>query len=355
MRALAYRGAGQLVPEDRPVPRPGPGEVVLRVDACGICGTDLRIAAGAHGAYAGAGAAGRIPGHEVAGTVAEAGRGAAATVGERVFVAPNYGCGRCRQCQRGQAGRCASARAIGITEDGGLAGYLLLPAALVAQGNLLRAGVADPAAVALAEPLACALRGSRACGTGPGDVVLICGAGPVGLLHVALARLAGAAAVLVADPHPGRRARALAWGAASAHDTGAAELRAALAAVGADGADVVIVAAPAPLAQQQALELAAAGGRILLFAGLPRDASRVELDTNLVHYKELVVTGTTGSSTAECRDALELITTGQVDTGALIDARLDLSAARDALDLVRSRQVTKAVIVAAAADAAGPA
>jgi L-iditol 2-dehydrogenase len=340
MRALAYRGPGRLELEDRPDPKARDGEVVLRVDACAICGTDLRIAAGDHSAYRDAD--GRVPGHEIAGTVVQAGPGARAAVGDQVFVIPNYGCGACRPCRRGQVTMCAVKRAVGVTEDGGLADYLLLPAALVAQGNLLPvAAGTDPAAAALAEPLACALRGQRACGIDAGDVVLVCGAGPVGLLHVALARLAGAGTVLVSDPHPERRERALAWGAAAACDPG--EVRDA---VPGEGADVVIVAAPSAPAQRQALELAAAGGRISLFAGLPKAASRVGLDTNLIHYKELVVTGSTASTVESCRAALKLITSGQVDTGALIDTRRDLSAASDAIELVRSRRAVKAAIVA---------
>ena len=161
MQVLAYRGPNSLVLEERAPPRAGAGEVVVRVDACSICGTDLRIAAGSHRAYADA--SGRVPGHEIAGTVVEVGDGAEATAGARVFVAPNYGCGRCRACLRGAVNLCETPRAVGISEDGGFAEYVRLPRELVAQRNLLpiRDG-ADPGAVAIAEPLACALRGSRA-------------------------------------------------------------------------------------------------------------------------------------------------------------------------------------------------
>jgi L-iditol 2-dehydrogenase len=346
MRALAYRGPGRLVLEDRPDPCPGDGEVVLRVEACTICGTDLRIAAGAHSAYRDG--AGRVPGHEVAGTVVAAGPGARAATGERVFVAPNYGCGECRQCRREQVNLCRSGRAIGITDDGGAADYLLLPRALVAQGNLLPAGAElDPAAVALTEPLACALRATAACRISAGDVVLVCGAGPVGLLHMRLARLAGAEVVLASDPHRHRRERALGWGAAGACAPDPGVLRTALADAGAAGADVVIVAAPSAAAQQQALELAAPGGRVSLFAGLPRDSPAVAMDTNLIHYKELSVTGSTGSTTSDCRAALELIRGGQVDAGALIDARLELARAPEAIELVRSRRAMKAAVIPA--------
>jgi L-iditol 2-dehydrogenase len=334
MQVLAYRGSGSLVVEQRPRPQAGEGEVVVRVDACSICGTDLRIAAGTHRAYASAD--GRVPGHEVAGTVVEAGAGVEARAGNRVFVAPNYGCDRCRACRRGDVNLCETARAIGITEDGAFAEYVLLPSELVAQGNLLPCrDEVDSAAIALAEPLACAIRGSRACRIVEGDVVIVFGAGPIGLFHIALARIAGAGEVHVCEPNSARRERALAWGATAGYADGAELPR---------GADAVIVAAAVPAAQQQALELAGTGGRVNFFAGLPRERSRVELDTNLIHYKELVVTGTTASTNDECRAALDLIFDGRVDAAALIDARFDLASAHDAFELAASGRALKVVI-----------
>jgi len=340
MKVLAYRGPGVLELEDRPQPHVRDGEVVVHVDACGICGTDLRIAAGGHRAYANA--LGRVPGHEISGTVLEVGGDLGVAVGDRVFVAPNYGCGHCRACRRRRVNLCPDMRALGITEDGAFAEYLLLGRDLVAQGNvLLVGGEADPGAVALAEPLACALRGSQACGTGAGDVVLVYGAGPVGLLHVALARLAGAGAVVVCEPNPQRRQRAYGFGATSVVEANVDALREAL---GPDGADVVVVAAPVASAQREALELAGSGGRVNFFAGLPRDFSAVELETNLVHYKELVVTGTTASTNESCREALDLIVAGRVCTAALIDLRSDLASAPAAFDAARSGEVMKVVV-----------
>jgi L-iditol 2-dehydrogenase len=334
MRALAYRGPGRLELEERPDPEPGDGEAVLRVEACSICGTDLRIAAGSHRAYADA--LGRVPGHEIVGVVTATGRGAAVEEGARVFVAPNYGCGRCRACLRGDVNLCERPRAVGISEDGGFAEQMRLPRELVEQGNLLPlANGADPGAAAIAEPLACALRGFGRARVEAGDRVVVFGAGPVGLMHVALAREAAAAEILVCEPNAERLERAAAWGATASYVDQAAVP---------EGADAVIVAAPAASAQQRALELAAPGGRVIFFAGLPRGASRVELDTNLVHYKELVVTGTTASTNAECRDALGLILAGRVDTGALIDARLGLEAAREAFALAGSGRALKVVI-----------
>jgi L-iditol 2-dehydrogenase len=333
VEALVYRGPGAIEVERRPTPEPGPGEALVRVRACGICGTDLRIASGAHRAYPDGTV--RVPGHEIAGVVEAAGEGAGVAAGDGVFVAPNVGCGRCDQCRAGRVNLCRTPQALGITRDGALATHLLASTDLVAQGNLLPVpNGADPAAVAVTEPLACVLRGQRPCRIARGDRVLIIGAGPIGLLHLLAAQTREPGAVVVSEPSPVRRAQAAERGADLV--VGPDEL---------DGDfDVVIVAAPAAAAQVAALELAAPGGRVNFFAGLPRDGSRVELDTNLIHYKELLVTGTTACTTEDCREALELVLSGAVDTGRLVTERRPLAEAVEALAAARSGEQLKVVI-----------
>ena len=337
MKALVYHGPEDLRVEERPDPEPGPGEALLRVAACGICGTDLRIASGSHRAYPDGTV--RVPGHEIAGSLEAVGEGVDLPVGSAAFVAPNIGCGHCPECSAGRVNLCRTPRALGITDDGGFAEYVLLDGQLVAQGNVLVVDDgSDMGALALVEPLACALRGSKACRIGEGDVVVIAGAGPVGLMHLQLAKLRDPATVIVSEPSAARRTEAERFGAdLTVEPADLAE------AVG-DGADVVITAAPAPAAQAQALELAAPGARINFFGGLPRERSRVELDTNLIHYRELLVTGTTANTTVDCREALELVVSGRVDTAALIGDREPLDTAADAFAAARSGELLKVVI-----------
>jgi L-iditol 2-dehydrogenase len=214
------------------------------------------------------------------------------------------------------------------------------------QGNVMAVDDdIDLATLALAEPLACALRGSEACSIAGGDVVLIVGAGPIGLMHLLLAQLPSPELVLVSEPSAERRAEAERFGAGRTVDPTTEDLAEVVREVsGGRGADVVITAAPVPAAQAQALELAAPGGRINFFGGLPRDRSMVELDTNLIHYKELLVTGTTANTNAECARAVELITSGRIDAAALIGARVPLAEAHRAFELARSGDVLKVVI-----------
>jgi L-iditol 2-dehydrogenase len=345
MRALVYEGPNRLEIEDRSEPTPERGEAVIRVLAAGICGTDLRIAKGAHRAYPDG--TRRVPGHEIAGEVVAIGAGVEGTaVGERVFVAPNLGCGVCPACRAGRVNLCANADAFGITLDGAFAEFMHVPAAAVEGGNLMRVPPdADPAAVSVVEPLACVLRGQRAVSLGEGDSVLVCGAGPIGLLHVLLASTAGARQVIVSEPHPRRRADAQAFGAAVGIDPTAEDLRErVLEVTDGLGADVVITAVPVRAVQEQSLELAAVGGRINFFGGLPREASSITIDSNVVHYRELTLTGTTANDTDDCRGALELATAGRIDLGRIVTARFGLDEARDAFDAAGAGRELKVVI-----------
>jgi L-iditol 2-dehydrogenase len=342
VRALVYHGPRDLRVEERAPLEPGPGEALLRVGACGICGTDLRIESGGHRAYPDGTV--RVPGHEIAGILEEVGPGTDLTAGATAFIAPNVGCGRCRACRDGRVNLCRTPEALGITRDGGFAETVLLSADVVAQGNVLvTPGEQDMAALALVEPLACALRGSKACAIREGDLVVISGAGPVGLMHLLVARLSRPAAVVVSEPSAARRSEASRFGADAVVEP--AELAATVEELSEGaGADVVITAAPSAAAQRQALELAAPGGRVNFFGGLPRDSSLVELDTNLIHYRELVVTGTTANTNEDCREALELVTAGRVDTAALVGERRSLGQADEAFEAARSGDVLKVVI-----------
>jgi len=345
MLAAVYHGPEDVRLEEVAVPVIGADEVLLKVANAGICGTDLRIWHGAHRKFPPGTV--RIPGHELVGDIAELGANVKGLEpGERVFVAPNMGCGHCRQCVSGNNNRCARYEAIGVTMDGAFAEYVRIPAAAILQGNLIPlAAQADPAAAALIEPFACVLRGQDAVAVRPGEVVLVVGAGPIGVMHVMLARLRGAGRVIVSDLLPDRLRLAIRTGA----DRTVSPLQEDLAAViaeesGGEGADVIIVAAPAAGAQEEALKLSAIGGRINLFGGLPREQSTIRFDSNLVHYKELVVTGTTACSTADCWRAAALVNSGRVDLSHLVSARFPLSEALQALAAAEDRKSLKVVI-----------
>ncbi|MCC2321484.1 zinc-binding dehydrogenase [Cellulomonas xiejunii] len=346
MRAVAYRGPHDLVVEERAEAPLAAGEVRVAVESVGVCGTDVRIVKGEHSAYAGV--VGRVPGHEVVGRVAEIAPAtdAGCAVGDLVFVAPNLGCGECAFCATGDENLCPATDGIGITLDGGFADSLVVPARAVAAGNLIRLEEgSSPDAAVLIEPLACVLRGQDKVGVREGDTVLVAGGGPVGLLHVALAVSRGARLVICSEPSPERRAAARRAGAAVVVDPTAEDLHAAVAhALGGRGPDVVVTAAPVHALQRQALEIAAVGGRVLLFGGLPKSRPTVEMDTNLIHYKELVVAGTTASNLTDCRRAAELVSGGAVDLDWMVSHVCALEDAARAVAQVQDASALKVIL-----------
>ncbi len=345
MIAAVYHGPNDLRVEEVPRPEIGPNEVLLKVLDASICGTDLRILHGGHRKYPEGTV--RIPGHELVGEIVEIGPNIHGFApGQRVFVAPNMGCGHCPQCIAGNNNICPNSDALGITLDGGFAEYVRLPAAAVHQGNLIPIGDdTDPAAAALIEPFACVLRGQDAVNVQSGDVVLVIGAGPIGVMHVMLANLRGAIKVIVSDGNPERRQRALRFGADRVVDYRNEDLEAiVMAETGNRGADVIITAAPSPEAQEQAPRLAAMSGRINFFGGLPKSKPNIQLDSNLVHYKELIITGTTACSTRDCLRAVALLNSGRLDLAPLISLRFPLREARSAFAAAKNRDVLKVVL-----------
>ncbi|MDP3451099.1 MAG: zinc-dependent dehydrogenase, partial [Anaerolineaceae bacterium] len=328
MLAAVYHGPNDLRVEQVDLPIIGAGEMLVKVVSASICGTDLRIFHGNHRMYPEGTV--RIPGHEVVGTIVEMGANVEGyQVGQRVFCAPNTGCGHCLQCISGNNNLCSQYDAIGVTSDGGFAEYVRIPANSVRQGNIIPINfTVDPAVAALMEPFACVLRGQNALHIQPGEVVLIIGAGPIGVMHVKLAKARGAGKVIVSEPIKDRAEQAKRMGADKVINPATEDLKKALLEESQGrGANVIIVAAPVHVAQEAALDLAAISGRINYFGGLPKDRPTINFDSNMVHYKELVITGTTACSTADCWQAAQIVNSGLVDLSDVVSQRFPLSEA----------------------------
>jgi L-iditol 2-dehydrogenase len=331
MLAAVYHGPNDIRVEQVPIPEIGPEEILLKVLNANICGTDLRIMHGHHRKYPEGTV--RIPGHEVAGVIETVGEHITKyKPGEWVFVAPNMGDGDSRETISGNNNLDPNFRAIGINIDGAFAEYMRIPADAIQQGNVMRIDDdEDPAIAALIEPLACVLRGQNAVNVHSGDVVVVMGAGPIGMMHMLLAKARGAALVVVSEPVENRREQALSLGADLVVDPINQDLKTAiLEASQGRGADVIIVAAPSKPAQESALEIAAIGGRINLFGGLPKDDPFIRFDSNVVHYKELVVTGTTACSTHDCLQAADLVRSGRIDLSKMVTSRFSLQEVQEA-------------------------
>jgi L-iditol 2-dehydrogenase len=344
MRAVVYHAPHDLRLENVPQPAVPPDSLLLRVGSSSICGTDLRIYHGAHRMYP-AGTT-RIPGHEVAGEIVEVGSQVKGLhAGQHVFVAPNMGCGHCRQCVSGRNNLCADFTAFGINMDGSFAEYMLVPPAAIRQGNLIPISAdLDPAVAALIEPFACVLRGQDAVNVQVGDNVLVIGAGPIGIMHVLLARLRGAGKVILSELLPERLEQARRFDPDRLVNPAEENLAGVIAEeTQGRGVDVIQIAAPAHRAQEEALDLAAIGGRINFFGGLPKDRPIITFNSNTVHYKELLVTGTTACSTSDCHRAADIVLSDRVDLSGLVSARFLLEDVDEAFALAEARGVLKVV------------
>ena len=235
MKASRFLGNKTFAVTDLPTPHAGPGELVLRNQVCGVCGTDVHIYHGEPGS-----ADVNPPvvlGHEYSGEVVEVGEGVTGfAVGDHVTVDPNIYCGHCAYCQNGKKQLCPSMEAIGVTRDGGFAQYSRIPAS---QAFKLEPTVPWEAA-AMAEPLACCLHGIDLAGIQVGDKVCVVGGGAIGLLMVQLAKLSGASQIVLSEPNEKRRQVGLQLGANTALDPTRPDAQEAFAQVLGGGANVVI-------------------------------------------------------------------------------------------------------------------
>lgn len=344
MRVARFYAPGDIRLEDAPEPRPGPGDLKLRVRNCSTCGTDVKISRHGHPHIVPP----RVLGHEIAGEVVETGADAEGwRPGDRVQVIAAIPCGRCRQCRRGQMTVCPNQESIGYHYDGGFAEHLVVPAKVLrVEGvNRIPEGLSF-AEASVAEPLACVVNGQELAGVGEGDEVLIVGSGPIGCLHARLARSRGAARVLLADQNRARLERAAALvGPDAAICTAEVDLVDEVRKwTEGEGASVVVVAAAAGAVQELAPELAARRGRISFFGGLPRDDPLVTVDSNAIHYRELTIVGANGSSPSHNARALAAIASGAVPVADLITHRLPLERMLEAVEIVARGDAIKVTV-----------
>jgi L-iditol 2-dehydrogenase len=285
-------------------------------------------------------------GHEFAGTIEGVGQDIKTfRCGDRVSVAPVMACHACRYCMEARENACRNRVAIGYEYDGGFAELVRIPARAVEYGHVVR--IPDGTGfdeAALAEPLACCINGIRKADVGLGDLVLVVGAGPIGFMHLQLARAAGAGLVLVSEPNPRRREQAARFGADRVVDPAVENLREIVMDVtGGLGADAVIMAIGVTSIVNDLLTLVRKGGRLNLFAGFP-DAGAATIEANLIHYNEITVNGTSAATRLDYLTAVSMIASHRVNVKDLVTHRFGLDAFGEAYNLHRAGVGLKLVI-----------
>jgi L-iditol 2-dehydrogenase len=287
-----------------------------------------------------------IIGHEFAGEVVQVGDGVTDfRAGDRVCMDPVIPCRACAYCRVGLENVCLNRQAMGYEFDGAFAEYIRIPAIALHAGNVFRmpAGM-DFDAAALAEPLACCINGQRNAGVRMGDTVVVLGAGPIGLMHAALARVAGARQVIVSEPNALRRQAAAERGVDHVCDPASESLDAYVKArTDGLGADVAILAIGVPQLANEALTIVRKGGRVNLFAGFTA-GEMASVDVNLIHYNELLVSGASALRRTDYEAALAMLASNQIDARSLITHRFQVSESLEAFAEAGSGRALKVAI-----------
>jgi threonine dehydrogenase-like Zn-dependent dehydrogenase len=334
MHVPIYKGDGLLEYEERPIPQQlHPGDVLVKIQACGICGTDLNVLATppAHRATPNI-----VIGHEGVGIVEEVGPGADdVRPGDRVVIAPRLTCGECPYCRRGLDNQCTNYRTIGTTVDGAFAPYLRAPQRALYK---ISANVPRDDAVFF-EPLSCVVGSVARVPIQAGDNVLVIGAGPMGLLFTQMFHLLGAGKIIVADIVPYRLSLAKEVGADEVLDPAQVDLPEAVEEITTLGADVVVDAVGNQI--DMAIKTARRGGHVILFGLRPHDNPTVNQYT--VTRYDLTLHGTfVGLNPFE--QTIQLLESRRLEPSKLITNRVPLSQLLQGVDLMRSGRAMKVIV-----------
>ena len=334
MRAAVITGPNQIAIQDVPRPRPRKNEAVIKVTACGVCGTDVHILSGEFPVRYPC-----IPGHEAFGVVDEVGSEVTGVkVGDTVAIDPAVACNSCYFCAQNKQNHCENWNSIGGTLPGAYAEYVAVP-----QGNLFPASFSDPGAGVLVEPLACVIYGQERARLGIGDSVLIFGAGPIGLLHLQLSLRSGAAVADVVDLNPERLALARSLGARACVSGRAENLAETLREREPRGYDLVIDATGSPRALKSAIPMVKNSGKLLVFGVCPEN-DKIEISPYDIYRRDLTILGSF-SIRRTFLAALRVIAGGQLNLEALVGEKYRLEDLPRALDGMAKGATNKKLLV----------
>jgi L-iditol 2-dehydrogenase len=344
MRTAYLTGPKRIELREVAEPQAPPRGIVLEVKACGICGSDLRR--WKEGPPKGV--EGVVPGHEAAGIVRAVGSGVTQYApGDHLAIAPDVHCGRCYYCKRGLYNLCNEIRFVGVTPElpGAMAEMLVL------SGDVLVNGIVNPMPkgmtfieASLAEPSCSVLACHHRAGTGLQDTVVVMGAGPIGCLHIVVAKSQGAS-VIVSEPSAIRRKLAERFAPQAIVDPMNEDLAARVREMtGGVGADIVICANPVAQTQTQAVEIVRKRGKVILFGGLPKASPMVTLDSNRIHYGEIEVFGAFSYHPTMHELALDLIDRKVIRADLLVTHTFGLDEIGKAFEAAAAGEALKVVV-----------
>ncbi|HLP18361.1 MAG TPA: zinc-dependent alcohol dehydrogenase family protein [Bacteroidota bacterium] len=335
MKAAVFEKTGSLTVCDVPLRPLNDDEMLIRVDACGICGTDVHIVAGESRSTPPV-----VLGHEFAGTVVDAGRHADIFApGTNVAIDPNIPCGTCVYCRRGYVHLCERLRALGVDINGGMSEYCIIP---YRQAYALPPGLSIEHA-AMIEPISCVVHGIDKAHIEAGESVVILGGGTIGMIMMQLARASGASTIILSEPNSEKRNNAASFGADYTVDPSSADLASVVQDLTQIGADCVIECAGRRETAEQALALSRKGGRVVLFGVCPIGET-IAMEPNRIYSHELTIAGSYVNPFTFSR-AADLIASGRIRMDAFRIDTFSLDDVHEALAAQREGRTMKSMIL----------
>lgn len=347
MKVAVFNGIQNITIEDYEKPVIGSNEYLVKVRAAAICGSDLRTYMHGHAKI-------KPPvvlGHEFAGEVVEVGENIKGlSIGDRVSVHPGIPCGHCYYCDRGLQNLCEDRKNLGIHYQGAFAEYIKIPGKTLEVGTCVKIPENISYEIAaLGDPTVSAMNGEEVIDSRLGDEILILGAGPIGILHSMIAKSKGASKTIIANPSDGRlkmaKERQVADYYFNLKTDG--DLKEFVNGVTTNnrGPNKVVVANTSTESARQAVEVVAKGGTVLLFAGFPKDNPKLDIDGNLIHYNQLTVTASYGSTPRQFHLAEQLLFDKKIDGNSLITHRLPLERINEGFQLMQMSEALKVIII----------
>ena len=344
MKAVVFYAPGDIRVEEINTPACKEDEALVKIDACAVCGSDMKAAVSGNVRIKPP----RVMGHEFTGIITQKGSNVNGfAIGDRVVMATSISCGNCYYCRNGYRNLCDDLSPMGFCYDGGMAEYVTIPTRAINNGHLIKTPGSLPAEIAaLAEPLSCAVNAVQQCEVKEGDTVVVIGAGPMGILNACVARVYGASKVIFAEVNDKRLEQCKQFH----FDRLVNPVKESLKQVVMEetegrGADVVIIAAPAAAPQEEALDLVRKRGSVMLFASLPVGKSMLNIDSRLIHYKEVKVIGSSDSTPEHVRKAVEILSSGKFPADKIVTHRLGLNDIDKAFELMKDGESLRVVLI----------
>ena len=343
MKAVRYYAPLDVRIEEVPLPEIEQGGLLVKVDACAVCGSDMKT-------YKVGNPRMQPPitmGHEFTGIIENVLESVTGfEIGERVVMATSISCGKCLYCQNGWSNLCVQLEPMGFFYNGGMAEFVAIPAKAVKNGHVVKVPQnLKPEYAALAEPLSCAVNSVRRCNVKKGDFVLVMGAGPMAILNALAAKEFGASKVFMTELNPARLEQAKSFNIDRLINPAEEDLEKIIKEESNGyGADVVIVAAPAAQPQEEALKLVRKRGAVCLFASLPAGKSNLTIDSRLIHYNELQVTGSSDSTSIDVQQAVEILSKPDFPSDKIASHLMGLDDIQKAFELMVSGEALRVVL-----------